>query len=669
MENVPNILEDAANKINALVKRTDKFLLKDEEIYERTKLLTKVVYDVSKLIETESISNTMPELVIDNFDCEQVWAGIQMQNVKKFEKLNTKFMLVNAQKLSACPLLPANEKGKKGSKKELKDFEVEEIESDFEEEVVPESFDQDDDDIGNESDSPGSKEASENEDDILNDPDFQNMSDSDGDDLPLFSNLSDEDREDDGGEGTYKEKERKGGGRSTVVDDQFFKMSEMEKFLDLEDKREIDKKEDSDDEFNMFDEISGDENVMYKDYFDEHSELDDGINEDEQPGLEEQSSENDRESETDENLSDSENQSNLIKSTVKNTKLLPSSDDEDDVPSKSRHEIEKEKLAKKISKLEDTAVSDKPWQMGGEVAAPIRPENSLLAEHLEYETAARHAPIVTEDVSRRLEDIIKRRIKDRAWDDVERKVKPIEDPFEYKKKLVLDQEKSKLSLAQVYEEEYMKLADSASSKKSSVGLLDKEEAEEVPVEVSEIKEMMSSLFRKLDMLTHLHYTPKQKSAELQIVRNIPSINMEEVAPTATSNAALLAPAEVVDKDKSEYKENEEKTKTDKKRERREKKAKKRAAIKEKEKKQALVDKINPGLGNKYSKEKMMKKLESDKQGSLITINKKEKDRSIKTSKSFFSSLQEEAQTHVKEKSAEAKRKKKKDHINIASLKL
>merc|ERR1711972_207339 len=185
--------------------------------------------------------------------------------------------------------------------------------------------------------------------------------------------------------------------------------------------------------------------------------------------------------------------------------------------------------------------------MGGEVAAPIRPENSLLAEHLEYETAARHAPIVTEDVSRRLEDIIKRRIKDRAWDDVERKVKPIEDPFEYKKKLVLDQEKSKLSLAQVYEEEYMKLADSASSKKSSAGLLDKEEAEEVPVEVSEIKEMMSSLFRKLDMLTHLHYTPKQKSAELQIVRNMPTINMEEVAPVAASNATLLAPAEKAEK--------------------------------------------------------------------------------------------------------------------------
>ena len=95
---------------------------------------------------------------------------------------------------------------------------------------------------------------------------------SDSDDLPLFGNLSDEELDEEG-EGTFKERERSGGGRKTEVDDQFFKMSDMESFLDIEDRKEMDKgkKEESEDEdaIDMFDEIpDNEETIMYQEYFD-----------------------------------------------------------------------------------------------------------------------------------------------------------------------------------------------------------------------------------------------------------------------------------------------------------------------------------------------------------------------------------------------------------------
>jgi U3 small nucleolar RNA-associated protein MPP10 len=52
-------------------------------------------------------------------------------------------------------------------------------------------------------------------------------------------------------------------------------------------------------------------------------------------------------------------------------------------------------------------------------------------------------------------------------------------------------------------------------------------------------------------LTHYHYTPQAINAEVKIVRNLPTIAMEEVAPVAMSDATLLAPQEIVDKKKGD----------------------------------------------------------------------------------------------------------------------
>ena len=243
--------------------------------------------------------------------------------------------------------------------------------------------------------------------------------------------------------------------------------------------------------------------------------------------------------------------------------------------------------------------------------------------------------------------------------------KPTEDPQEYRKKLVLDQEKSKLSLAQVYEQEFLRVSE-AKEKVVTPGLLDKD-TEETPEEVLEIKAAMKSLFSKLDTLTHFHFTPKQKSAEVKIVRNVASIAIEEVAPVGASNAELLAPEEVVDKTKGELVGDLERTSTDKKRERRTKKIKKKVEIKEKERKEKAREEANPdGL---MSKEKARKNVElAEKQGKLKTVKEKGKSSALKSSTAFFNQLQEEATSIVKDKKEKTK-KPKKQNVSLSALRL
>ena len=81
--------------------------------------------------------------------------------------------------------------------------------------------------------------------------------------------------------------------------------------------------------------------------------------------------------------------------------------------------------------------------------------------------------------------------------------------------------------------------------------------------------------------------------------------------------------------------------------------------------------VNDSLAHHNSQVNMaMKQLEeAEKQGHVINLNKKEKDLSTKNSKVFFSSLQEEVKTHVREKASDKKRKDRSKHINVASLKL
>lgn len=69
-------------------------------------------------------------------------------------------------------------------------------------------------------------------------------------------------------------------------------------------------------------------------------------------------------------------------------------------------------LQKQIAVMETCNLSDKPWQMVGEVTDHTRPVNSLLEEDLDFEQMSRPQPVITEEKTRSLEDVIKQRVID-----------------------------------------------------------------------------------------------------------------------------------------------------------------------------------------------------------------------------------------------------------------
>nr|CAG4651983.1 EOG090X09DZ [Triops cancriformis] len=644
-------------KFSVITAKPQNFLRVEQDHVEKLRLLIKDVYDTGKRNEPPVLSSNLhatvktvalPELIVDGFDDEQVWQELELHNqplyeqsVRAISRLASKDSLTFVKKIED-----------KKAQQPPKNGDVQHPEADGEEEddvSVVSDLDLGADTEGSEEsaseDGLAFREAEVGEEDYDND--FRSPDEGIDDENP--------EDEDDEEEGLFnmESKQALGGAvkssKPSIVDDEFFRLGDLEQFLNREDKREEklrDGKEDSDDDEERVDHFEGfeseeeetDEGVdaMYADFFDvpEHRK---GQKRKETRIVEEPSDD--------------------LQSNSKKVKFSLDADSDSQQQSseaKSAFEERQERLASQITRLENEALSSKPWQLTGEIAAESRPENALLEEDLQFDHTTRVAPLVTEETTKTLEDIIRQRTKDSAWDDVERKIKPVNAPAEYKKQLVLDSDKPKQGLAELYEEEYQKLQAKQDGNVT--------EGEANTKEHEEIKKLTREVFAQLDALANFHYTPKMPSAEVRIVSNLPSLSKEEAVPLSVSDAQILAPEEVSTRPRGDVKSKSERTATDKKRERRLKKNFQSA------KSAAAAQKSNSDPNQ------ALRQLEhAQKTGKVTKMTEVQNgsQKPLRSSTAFFAQLQDQVSQAVKGGGAKpaTSKSKKKDQKNLNSVRL
>jgi U3 small nucleolar RNA-associated protein MPP10 len=209
---------------------------------------------------------------------------------------------------------------------------------------------------------------------------------------------------------------------------------------------------------------------------------------------------------------------------------------------RSTHERRQAKVAEEIRKLESELVAKRAWTLSGEATAVDRPVNSLLEEDMDFEHVGKPVPVITEEVSESIEELIKRRILAQEFDEVlRRRPDTLGNPKDARRGLVdVDDTKGKQSLAEIYEEEHVKNANPDAYVSQADEKLSRDE--------EEIKNMWKDISAKLDALSSWHYKPKPAAPTLTVVADIATVAMEDAQPTTAQGVAggesMIAPQEV-----------------------------------------------------------------------------------------------------------------------------
>lgn len=218
------------------------------QAFTKFREITKSVYDSSKSEDTGKLESdsALPELIVENFDNEQIWQQIELQNNGVIDNLLSKISsVVTAQdKLS---LRTKSDQSDPGGKKKVRfhnkdsgNDESEEEGTDVEVEKIKSRL------IDEEDDSDSSKEMIFKGNNVLDIESDDEDSEIDFKFPKLEPPPPDEEESETDDENLIKKETRKHQGQevnkkrrpASVVDDKFFKLADMEAFLEQEDARE-----------------------------------------------------------------------------------------------------------------------------------------------------------------------------------------------------------------------------------------------------------------------------------------------------------------------------------------------------------------------------------------------------------------------------------------------
>ncbi|KAB0336526.1 hypothetical protein E2I00_007221, partial [Balaenoptera physalus] len=239
-----------------------------DELASKFTSLTKALYDFNKILESDrKRGSPLQRLMINNFDDEQIWQQLELQN----EPILQYFQNAVSETIKDEDISLLSENEVQECEEDASEMEAggeEDLEQDLEEEEEKVS------DLSGDDPEEDERAVSSSKLDLRKSPDF---SDEDSDLDFDISKLEQQSK--------LQNKVPRKPTEKSIVDDKFFKLSEMESFLENIEKEEEQKDDEEEEDIDFFEDVDSDEdgglfgsqdlksgkssrNLKYKDFFD-----------------------------------------------------------------------------------------------------------------------------------------------------------------------------------------------------------------------------------------------------------------------------------------------------------------------------------------------------------------------------------------------------------------